>query len=292
MSLNFRRYSPILLLVLMVLSLLTFVLGDQRVTAFTTQSNLETEWVSEKENDFSNNKVLFDNSIVHSIQVLMSDEDYDTMISTYQQTGEKDYFHSDVIIDGVRINDVGIRLKGNASLRTAVGGNMNLGGMGLGGFDGERPDMGELPQMPEGVERPDFGERPQPPQDLQPPLADEENPDNDQIAPNFDGQADDQQDNFPMPGIGGFPDMNRLGQNDGEVKIPFMIKFDEFESGQTYQGLTAIAIRTYGAPRWKVPTTLTTLSLTEPESVQPTSNLPARYSPRLFLEGTEEAVQA
>lgn len=41
--------------------------------------------------------------------------------------------------------------------------------------------------------------------------------------------------------------MNRLGQNDGEVKIPFMIKFDEFESGQTYQGYTALAIRTYGA---------------------------------------------
>ncbi|MBE0687075.1 MAG: CotH kinase family protein [Anaerolineaceae bacterium] len=247
MSLNFRRYSPILLLVLMVLSLLTFILGDQRVTAFTTQSNLGTEWVSEKENDFSNNKELFDNTIVHSIQVLMSDEDYDTMISTYQQTGEKDYFHADVIIDGVRINDVGIRLKGNASLRSAVGGNMNMGGMGQGIFPGVRPDMGQIPQIPEGGEIPNFGERPQPPQDLQPPAADQENPDNDQIPPNFDEQADDQQGNFPAPGNGGFPDMNRLGQNDGEVKIPFMIKFDEFESGQTYQGLTSIAIRTYGA---------------------------------------------
>jgi spore coat protein CotH len=63
----------------------------------------------------------------------------------------------------------------------------------------------------------------------------------------LDEQAGDQQGIFPAPGKGGFPDMNRLGQNDGEVKIPIMIKFDEFESGQTYQGYTALAVRTYGA---------------------------------------------
>ncbi|PKO05056.1 MAG: hypothetical protein CVU41_14190 [Chloroflexi bacterium HGW-Chloroflexi-3] len=247
MSLTFRRYFPIILLVILVLSLFTFVLGEQRVRAYTTQSNLETEWVSGKENDFSNNKELFDETIIHSIQVIMSDEDYDTMITTYQQTGEKDYFHADVIIDGVRINDVGIRLKGNASLRSALGGKMNPVGMGQGNFEGQQPDLEDMPQMPEGRVRPNFGERTQPPQDLQPPVTDEENPDNDQIPPNFDGQADDQQGNIPAPGIGGFPEMNRLGQNDGEVKIPFMIKFDEFVTGQTYQGYTALAIRTYGA---------------------------------------------
>ncbi len=247
MSLTFRRYFPIILLVLLVLTLLTVILGDERVVAYTTKSDLETELVSGNGYDFSNHVELFDDTLVHSIQVLMSDEDYDTMISTYQQTGEKEYFQTDVMIDGVRINNVGIRLKGNASLRSALGGNMNPGGMGQGDFAGQRPDMGEIPQMPEGGEIPNFRERPQLPQDMQPPSADEENPDNDQSLPNFDGQAGDQQGNFPAPGNDGFPGMNRLGQNDGEVKIPFMIKFDEFESGQTYQGYTALSIRTYGA---------------------------------------------
>jgi spore coat protein CotH len=247
MSLTFKRYYPILVLVFIVLGVLAFVIGNQRVIAYTTADVDSDQSLLNSRYDYSNSVALLEDSIVHSIQVLMSDEDYDTMIATYQQTGEKDYFHADVIIDRVRINDVGIRLKGNASLRSALGGNMNLGGMGQGGFAGQRPEMGEIPQMPEGGEIPNFGERPQLPQDLQPSLTDEENPDNDQIPPNIDGQADDQQGNFPAPGNGGFPDMNRLGQNDGEVKIPFMIKFDEFESGQTYQGYTALAVRTYGA---------------------------------------------
>ncbi|NTU56996.1 MAG: hypothetical protein HGA79_12165 [Anaerolineales bacterium] len=52
--------------------------------------------------------------------------------------------------------------------------------------------------------------------------------------------------NFQMPEAGMGPGMNGFGQQStGEVKIPFMIKFDEYED-QTYQGLTAISIRTYG----------------------------------------------
>ena len=87
-----------------------------------------------------NEVALFDDTVVHTIQILISDADYEQMITTYQQTGVKDYFHADVIIDGVRVSDVGLRLKGNASLRTA------LGGMGMGGR-GDRPqfDPGQPP---------------------------------------------------------------------------------------------------------------------------------------------------
>ena len=69
----------------------------------------------------------------------MDDDDYDEMLATYQQTRLKEYFKADVIIDGVRINDVGIRLKGNASLQTALGG-------GMGGGGGNRPAGGNMPR--------------------------------------------------------------------------------------------------------------------------------------------------
>jgi spore coat protein CotH len=244
---NFKRHYPILILVTVVLSLLAFVLGKQRVIAYTTENDESEQSLPTSGYDVSNSIDIFDDSTIHSVQVIMSEGDYDQMLSTYQETGLKDYFHADVIIDGVRVNNVGIRLKGNASLRSALGGNMNPGGMRQGDFVGGRPDLGEFPQMPEAGQRPDLGERPQPPQDLQPPAADQENDDNGQLQPELDEQAGDQQGIFPAPGKGGFPDMNRLGQNDGEVKIPIMIKFDEFESGHTYQGYTALAVRTYGA---------------------------------------------
>jgi hypothetical protein len=56
----------------------------------------------------------YDGPDFRNIQILISDADYEQMITTYQETGLKDYFHADVIIDGVRVNNVGLRLKGNA----------------------------------------------------------------------------------------------------------------------------------------------------------------------------------
>jgi spore coat protein CotH len=46
-----------------------------------------------------------------------------------------------------------------------------------------------------------------------------------------------------MPFGGNFPG---AGAAAGETKIPLMIKFNEFVPGQTYQGYSAVAIRTYG----------------------------------------------
>lgn len=51
----------------------------------------------------------------------------------------------------------------------------------------------------------------------------------------------------PMLENHGFERMNPFGSTDDEVKIPYIIKFDEFVEGQTYQGYTDIALRTYGA---------------------------------------------
>jgi len=95
MNLTFRRYYPIIVLVIIVLSILVFLIGDQRVIAYATQKNSMLS--SQKPGtgiDFNNNVSVLDDSIVHSIEVLMTDEAYDNMISTYQQTGLKSMLSS------------------------------------------------------------------------------------------------------------------------------------------------------------------------------------------------------
>jgi spore coat protein CotH len=65
---------------------------------------------------------LFDTTIVREVSISLAPEDYDAMIETYQSTGEKDWIKATVTIDGTSYADVGVRLKGNSSLRR-VGNN-------------------------------------------------------------------------------------------------------------------------------------------------------------------------
>ncbi len=217
MSINFKRNYPIILLCVAVLSILAFALGNERVIAYTTEtSSTATDTTTANGIDYANDIDLFDDTVVHSIQVIMADEDYDSMITTYQETGLKEYFQADVIIDGVRINDVGIRLKGNASLRTALGTGMGFG-------DGNRPDN---------AQRPNAEHMPQPPADGQ-----------------AQGERPQPPENFQIPEAGQGADMNggmRQEASADQVKIPFLIKFDEYVDGQTYQGNTTLSIRNYG----------------------------------------------
>jgi spore coat protein CotH len=209
-----RRNYPLLLLLVLVSAFFTLALGNQRIIAYTVSSSQQ---YSQPGLDFSGNIEVFDDSVVHSIEILIAEDDYQQMITTYQETGIKEYFHADVIIDGAQINNVGIRLKGNASLRSAVGGR---GGMGMGGFGGAR---GQLPFDPENMPEMDRNRlgRGEPPSDR--PVPDLEN------LP-FD--------NFAR-GVSSPPE--------GKTLIPLMIKFDEYVSGQTYQGYSLLAVRTYGA---------------------------------------------
>jgi spore coat protein CotH len=202
---RFKRHYPLLILLVLVISILLAGLGTQRIIAYTRPGSAV---VVQSGAAFTTNVALFDQSIVHSIQILISAADYQAMLTTYKQTGEKDYYHADVIIDGVQISDVGLRLKGNASLRTAVGGG-RPGGPGGGPGQPGRP--GRQP-----------GDAPQPGGDVQ-----------------------NRQDP-PQPGAPGQPAQNTSSAQTASVKIPLMIKFNEFVSGQNYQGYTSLAIRTYG----------------------------------------------
>ena len=255
MSLTFKRHYKLLLLLVLLLVLLVLGLGSQRIIAYTVPGDLS---VLAAASNYDNQVALFDESSVHAIQIIISDDEYQQMITTYQQTGEKEYFHADVIIDGVRVDNVGLRLKGNASLRTV------LGGTGGGGMAGKLPfnnimpgegQEGDLPQFdPENLPRFnqdggqfqfDPGNQPGFGQDGALPQFDPgELPDFGQRGAAPGGRVRPE---GALPNMPGGEGMARAGGGMGQnFQIPLLIKFDEFVSGQTYQGYTRLAIRSAG----------------------------------------------
>ena len=61
---------------------------------------------------------VFDASRVHSIAVTVDPSDYAAMVAAYERSQDKDWVHASVTIDGRTFSDVGLRLKGNLTLRT------------------------------------------------------------------------------------------------------------------------------------------------------------------------------
>lgn len=62
----------------------------------------------------------FSGSAVHSIEVEFEQADYDAMLETYAQTQDKDWIEATVTIDGTTFEQVGLRLKGNSTVRSAL----------------------------------------------------------------------------------------------------------------------------------------------------------------------------
>ena len=97
---------------------------------------------------------LFDTSTVHSVSVEYDEDEYAAMIDTLVATGEKDWISATVTIDGVVFDDVGIKLKGNSSLRgltadSGPGAGDAAGGDAAGGVGG--PGGSVSADEPEGL---------------------------------------------------------------------------------------------------------------------------------------------
>jgi spore coat protein CotH len=65
---------------------------------------------------------LFDDTVVHDLDIELDQEAYDAMIDTFTSTGDKEWITATVTVDGQEIRDVGLRLKGNSSLSGLRGG--------------------------------------------------------------------------------------------------------------------------------------------------------------------------
>ena len=118
------------------------------------------------------NVALYDNSVVHDIAVSFDQAAYDAMVDAYVSSQDKEWIEATITIDGVTLQKVGMRLKGNSSLR----GLARAGGGGGGGGGGGA-------QQPNGVTR-------------------------------------------------GEPE-----------SLPWLVRFDRYVAGQTYQGRTEVVIR-------------------------------------------------
>lgn len=66
---------------------------------------------------------LFDTSVEHAVSVDITDEEYNEMITEYENNGDKVWVTADVTIDGTTISDVAVRLKGNSTLMGLRGDN-------------------------------------------------------------------------------------------------------------------------------------------------------------------------
>lgn len=60
----------------------------------------------------------FDPTRVHSIALTIDPDDYTAMINAYTSGGDKDWVTATATIDGTLLKDVGVRLKGNLTLRS------------------------------------------------------------------------------------------------------------------------------------------------------------------------------
>ncbi|EKD64203.1 MAG: spore coat assembly protein-like protein [uncultured bacterium] len=214
-----RHYKLILAFIAFIafMVLLVTFLGSQQIIAYTNKQQIETELcVTCYENDID----IFDDTVVHEIQILTNDDTYDTMIETFKKTGGKEYFSVNVMIDGVLVENVGLRLKGNASLSTVLGGAM--GGFG-GGDRGGEDDGFAPPAFGKDGEMPDF-------EDFQFP----------------EGFEPTQEFTDAMSGSGSMMDTFGDMGDGGKEDVPYLLKFDEFVEGQCYQSYAEIAVRTSG----------------------------------------------
>ena len=73
--------------------------------------------VSTAAQDVAEGTGVWDASVVHEISVDVDEDAVAAMIDTYQDSGEKEWIEATVTIDGTTFERVGLRLKGNSSLR-------------------------------------------------------------------------------------------------------------------------------------------------------------------------------
>ncbi|MFE2216051.1 CotH kinase family protein [Streptomyces canus] len=193
------------------LAVMVYLFGDARISPYVTSSSVvEADAITD---DVRGTVDLYDTSVSHSVQLEYDQTEFDKMMKEFREDGTKEYIEADLTIDGVYLEDVGIRLKGNSTL-------MSLRGSGQGMPGGGRT-------MPDGAAQ----GAPAPSQD------------------GGNGGRDRGQDNGGGPGgiggagggMGGITQYN-LSEKKPE-ELPWLIKVDEFVEGRAYQGEREISLR-------------------------------------------------
>ncbi|MFP7365287.1 CotH kinase family protein [Corynebacterium callunae] len=203
------------------------VIGGVQVVPYISSQEVQATAAATSTIDVGAGNVdLFDTSVQHEVSLQVSQENLDEMLADYQEDGSKTWVKATITIDGVTIEDVGIRLKGNSTLQS-LSGESRGGAPGAAATDETTEDgedaTAEMPAMPEGMELPEG-------------ITEED------IA-NFQAQmAEGGGMGGGMGGGAGGGAMMSLDINDSST-WPFLISFDKYEEGRVYQGMSQLSIR-------------------------------------------------
>lgn len=200
------------------------VLGGVQVVPYISSGEIQTSASSTATIDLGAGNVdIFDTSVSHEISLQVSQESLDEMLADYQEDGSKTWVKATITIDGVTIENVGIRLKGNSTL-SGLGRTSEEGG----------------PQAPEGVEEfTDLSEE-EIAQFEEQFAAQQETTD----ASETGETAETEETRGPGGGMGGGGMGGMTSVDADDVSTwPLLISFDKYEDGRVYQGMTQLALR-------------------------------------------------
>jgi spore coat protein CotH len=134
--LRVRHHWRLLAVCCAFLTVLTVVVGTARVRPYVTSGPATSD--GQVSVDITGSRDLFDPAVPHTMSLIVVASNYERMLQTYFNTGEKEWLEADLTIDGTLVPNVAIRLKGNSSLsglswRGQSRGFSDLGGGGPGG---------------------------------------------------------------------------------------------------------------------------------------------------------------
>ncbi|WP_427918807.1 CotH kinase family protein [Streptomyces sp. cg40] len=117
------------------LVVMVYFFGDARISPYVTSSSVvEADTITD---DVQGAVDMYDTSVSHSVLLDYNQTEFDKMMKEFREDGTKEYIEADLTIDGVYLEDVGIRLKGNSTLMSLRG-----GGQGMPGGGRDVPDGG------------------------------------------------------------------------------------------------------------------------------------------------------
>ncbi|MEU4684084.1 CotH kinase family protein [Streptomyces xinghaiensis] len=122
------------------LAVMVYTIGDARVSPYVTSASaVEADAITQ---NVRGTVGLYDDSVAHTIRLEYDGTDFEKMMKEFREEGSKEYIEADLTIDGVQLEDVGIRLKGNSTLMSLRGGGRGMPGGGRAAPGGAAPDGG------------------------------------------------------------------------------------------------------------------------------------------------------
>lgn len=196
---------------------LATVFGSTRVRPYITGD--ATVIASDITENISGTADLLDVSISHQVSLDITDADYASLQTSFQDDGDKEWVQADITIDGTLITDVGVRLKGNSTLSSLRG--TSGGGPGGGAAGGGQLSEAMAACVPDGAQA----------QEGVPAGG----------APAIGAPAGGDTGSGMGGGMGG---MGSISFDEPEG-LPLLISFDHYVSGRAYQGMSELSLRPY-----------------------------------------------